>query len=75
VFEAGVEMGLLAQSDDFLKVRIVNVSVDAEETLKNLFDDRLKMFGKGHVHAGRKELVVVETALHPSHQIVNILRG
>lgn len=38
VFERGVEMGLLLQLDDGVKVLVVNVSVDAEQPLQ----DRLR---------------------------------
>lgn len=38
VFEGGVEVGLLLQLDDRVKVLVVNVSVDAEQP----FQDRLR---------------------------------
>ena len=43
-------MRLLAQRDNLWKVCVVDVSVDAEQTLKHVFDHCDKVFGEGHAY-------------------------
>ena len=48
VLEACVEMRLLLQADDALKVRVVDVRVNTEEAFKDGADDLLEVRGKGN---------------------------
>lgn len=47
MLEAGVEMGLLLQSDNLLKVRVIDVRVHSKQTLEYGFYNLPKVCRKG----------------------------
>lgn len=59
MLEGRVEMRLLLKLHDLAEVFVVNVSVDAEETLENGLDDGEKVLGERHADGGRKDGLVV----------------
>ena len=59
MLEGRVEMRLLLELHDLAEVFVVNVSVDAEETLENGLDDGEKVLWEGHPNGGRKDGLVV----------------
>lgn len=48
VLERGVEMGLLLELDDRVKVLVVDVGVDPEQTLQDGLGHRHEVLGEGH---------------------------
>lgn len=72
VFEAGVEMRLSGEEHDVLEVRVVDMCVDTEQTLKDHLDDCLEVAWKGHSKGTGEDLFVIKLVFYPSHQEVNV---
>jgi hypothetical protein len=75
VLEAGVEVSLLAEVDDLLKVGVVDVGVDTEQALEDLLDLKDEVPGEGDIRRWGEELLVVQLGLDPLHELVHVLRG
>lgn len=75
VLEGGVQVGLEAQLVDLVEVVTVHVSVNAEEPLHDGFDQDRELFRERHPHLGREDCLVVEEALNPLHQRLDVARG
>ena len=43
--------------------------------LQNGLGNLQEVLGKGDSHVAREQLLVVKLTLHPSHQVVHVLRG
>ena len=67
-------MSLFAQRHNLLEMAVVNVSIDTEQFLEDLFDHRLKVLGKRNVCARGKDLLVVKQGLDPVHQRFHVFR-
>lgn len=48
MFEAGIQVVLQSQCQDHLEVRVVDVRVDAEESLENGLYHSQEVLGEGH---------------------------
>ena len=56
-----------------MEVRVVDVRIHSEEALENILHDILKVLRERHVDTRRKHGLIIENALNPGHEIVNIL--
>lgn len=75
LLEAGVEVGLEPELADDGVVVAVDVGVDAVHSLEDLADERGKCFGEGHADARRHDRLVIDVALHPRHELLDVRRG
>merc|ERR1711974_423848 len=73
VLEAGVEVSLLAEVDNLLKVGVVDVGVDTEQALEDLLDLKDEVPGEGEIRRWGEELLVVQLGLDPLHELVHVL--
>lgn len=73
MLEGCVEMRFLAQSYDLGKVLVIDVGVNAKQSLEYCLGDGLKVLREGHTDLRRKERLVIELILHPRHQVVDVL--
>ena len=74
-------MVLESETHNVLKMAVVDVRIDPKQALENDFDDGHEVLGEGDAYlksstdlAG-EEGVVVDLALDPGHQIVDVLAG
>lgn len=67
-------MGLEAELADDGVVVAVDVGVDAVEALEDLADEGREGLGEGHADAARQHRLVVDVALHPAHQLLDVGR-
>lgn len=72
VFEAGVEMWLKTEVYNYVVVMAVDVGVHTVQTLENLSKRRLEVLGKRNTDAAGKHLLIVNIALYPCHQVLNV---
>lgn len=75
VLEGGVEVSLFLQLHHRVKMLVVDVCVDPEQTLQDGLGHRHEVLGEGHADLGREEGLVVQLVLYPGHQVVNVLGG
>lgn len=73
VLEGGVEVGLLLQLHDRVKMLVVNVSINPEQALQDGFGHRHEVLGKGNSNLGGKKCLIIQLILHPGHQVVDVL--
>ena len=74
VLERRVQVRLLLEHDHFLEVLMVDVRVDAKQTLENGLGNREEVLRKRNADLRREEQLVVELILHPGHEIVDVAR-
>lgn len=74
LLEGGVEVGLEAELADHGVVVAVDVGVDAVEALEDLAHQRRERLGERHPDAARQHRLVVDVALHPPHQLLDVRR-
>ena len=58
-----------------LKMRVVDVSVNSEESFEDNFDDVNEVSWKGDAQLTREHLFVIELRLNPRHQEIYVLGG
>lgn len=73
VFEGGVEMGLLLQLDDRVKVLVVNMSIDPEKPLQDGLRHRHEVLWERNAYFRREKCFIIELILNPGHQVINVL--
>lgn len=73
VLEGGVEVGLLLQLHDGVKMLMVDVSVNPEQTLQDGFGHRHEVFGEGNSNLRGKKCLIIQLILYPGHQVVYVL--
>lgn len=73
VLEGGVEVGLLLQLHHRVKMLVVDVSVNPEQTLQDGFGHRHEVLGEGNADLGGKKCLIIQLILHPGHQVVDVL--
>lgn len=73
VLEARVEVVLEPQRQDLLEVRMVDVRVHSEHPFEYGFYDLAERLRKRYSDLTRKDGLVVELRLNPSHEQVDIL--
>ena len=73
VLKAGIQVSLGAEEHDVLEVSVVDVRVNAEESLEDHLNDGLKVPWERYTKCTREDLLVVELVLYPCHQKVDIL--
>ena len=54
-------------------MRVVDVSVNSEESFEDNFDDVNEVSGKGDAQLTREHLFVIELRLNPRHQKIYVL--
>lgn len=74
LLEAGVEVGLEAELADDGVVVAVDVGVDAVHALEDLADEGGEGLGEGHADAAGHDGLVVDAALHPGHELLDVGR-
>jgi hypothetical protein len=74
LLEAGVEVGLEAELADDGVVVAVNVGVDAVHALEDLADEAGELLGEGDADARGQDGLVVNIALYPRHELLNVGR-
>jgi hypothetical protein len=74
VLEAGIEMRFEAQLNNNRVVVAVDVCVDAVETLKDISKEGGKRLREGNTNPAREHLLVVDVALDPGHEVLDIFR-
>jgi len=72
MLEGGVEMCLLPETHDLLKVLVVDVSVHPKQPLQDGLGDRQEVLGKRHADLARKQGLIIQLVLDPGHQVVDI---
>lgn len=75
LLEARVEVGLEAELADDGVVVAVDVGVDAVHALEDLAHGLGEGLGEGHADARGQHALVVDVALHPAHQLLDVGRG
>jgi len=75
VLEGSVEVSFLSQLNNFVKVLMIDVCVDTEQSFKDCLGGGQKSSRKRNSDFGREKLLVIQLILDPSHQIVNVLRS
>lgn len=75
LLEAGVEVGLEAELTDDGVVVAVDVGVDAVHALEDLADEGGEGLREGHADAAGHYGLVVDAALHPGHELLDVGRG
>jgi len=68
-------MCLLSETHNLVKVRIVNVSVDSEQSLEDLLHNVSEILREGNVHSRGEDAFVIQNALDPSHKIIHVFRS
>jgi hypothetical protein len=74
VLEAGIEMRFEAQLNNNRVVVAVDVCVDAVETFKDISEEGGKRLREGNTNPAREHLLVVDVALDPGHEVLDIFR-
>lgn len=72
VLEGSVEVGLLLQLHHRVKMLVVDVSVNPEQTLQDGFGHRHEVLRKWDSDLGGKKCLIIQLILHPGHQVVNV---
>lgn len=75
LLEACVEVGLEAELADDGVVVAVDMGVDAVHALEDLADERGEGLGEGDADARGHHRLVVDVALHPRHELLDVGRG
>lgn len=73
VFKTRVEVRFSADAHDFVKVRVVHVCVDSEETTEDVFHHGLEATTVGNSFTGWEERLVTQQFFHPRHEHVDVL--
>lgn len=73
VLEGGVEVGLLLQLHDRVKMLMVDVSVNPEQALQDGFGHGHEVFGEGNSNLRGKKCLIIQLILYPGHQVVYVL--
>jgi hypothetical protein len=66
MFKAGVDVHCLSELLDFIQVRVIDMRVDAKETLKDLSDRCREILWECDAELGWKERFVVDLGLDPA---------
>lgn len=74
-FHPAQQRTLNTQSTDLVKMRVVNVGVDTEQTTQNDLGSGHEVGGELDTDTLREQLVVVEQALRPGHEGLDVRRG
>jgi hypothetical protein len=56
MLETCVEVGLFSEIHNFLEMRVVNVSIDTEESLEDVFHNVLEILREGGVWSGERKV-------------------
>lgn len=72
MLEGGVEVGLLLQLHHRVKMLVVDVSVNPEQTLQDGFGHGHEVLGEGNSNLGGKKCLIIQLILHPGHQVVYV---
>lgn len=75
LLEAGVEVRLEAELTDDGVMVAVDVGVDAVHALEDLADEGREGLGEGHADAAGHDGLVVDVALDPAHELLDVGRG
>lgn len=75
LLEARVEVGLEAELADDGVVVAVDVGVDAVHALEDLAHGLGEGLGEGHADARGQHALVVDVALDPAHELLDVGRG
>ena len=73
MLETGVEVCFGAELAELLRVRVVHVCVHAEHALEDGADDAMEVGWEAVAVFLREDLLVVELALNPVHQVRNVV--
>lgn len=73
VLEARVQVVLQSQAHYVVEVAVVHMRVHSEQSLEYYFDDALEASGEWHLDLGREYGLIVELALDPGHEEVDVL--
>lgn len=72
MLEAGVEMCLGTQKHDVLEMRMVDMSIYPEESLKDDLDNVHKILGERYSESTWENLLVIQLIFDPGHKKVDI---
>lgn len=75
MLEAGVKVGLQAETADDAVVMAVDVGVDSVQSLENLLDGRLERGGEGNARVGGEDVGVGEEVGGPGQEMRNVTRS
>jgi hypothetical protein len=73
MLETRVQMWFEAKLDNNRIVVAVNVGVYTVETLEDVSEERWESFGKGDTDPTREHLLIIDIALDPGHEMLNVL--
>jgi hypothetical protein len=73
MLETSVEMCLCTQEHNVLEMRVINMSIDPEESLKDHFNYIHEILRKGYTESTWEDLLIIQLVFDPGHKEVDIL--